>query len=187
MVDAQIRASRTVTAYETIVAAAQGGSPIPAAEAVADADPRVQELSRRLDEARLRADLARAKPGGGDKAAADEADVEANVLARHLEARRTAVTAKAKATLLEQAQARVAEARSDPESLVKKIDNLKADLGELANAMTVYHNLQEEQRALRDQLKSIREQIEAVMAIQSSAAATDIHWQQMPEVELPKR
>jgi hypothetical protein len=180
-IDAQMRTSRARAAFEVLSAAAQQGNAFPAAEAAAEADPRVQELTRRLEDARLRADLARTKPGGADKAAAEEADAEAKVLATHAEQRRSSVAARAKVALLEQAQARASEEAVQLETLTKRIDNLKDALGELGNAMVQYNNLQEEQKGLREQVRNVREQIENLMAIQSSAAASDVHWHQIPE------
>jgi capsular exopolysaccharide synthesis family protein len=52
--------------------------------------------------------------------------------------------------------------------------------------MVQYYNAQEEHKGLREQLKTIKEQIENVMALQSSAAAARVAWMTMPEKPMNK-
>jgi hypothetical protein len=188
-VDAELRTARARATLEAVSAAAQQGETPPALEAAVEAavmaDPRVAELTRRAEDARLRADLARAKPAGADKAVADEADAEARVLAAHAEGRRAAVAARAKAGGIEQARATLAQETAVLERLTKRVEQLKDDLGELSNATVQYYSLQEEQKGLREQLKTLREQLDHVMALSSSAALADVRWYQMPEAGLP--
>jgi tyrosine-protein kinase Etk/Wzc len=95
-----------------------------------------------------------------------------------------AARAKAKLIILEEYNQDFQAESGKLESLSKRVDNLKQDLGELSNAMVAYFNLQEEQRGLREQLKTIKEQIENVMALQSSASASRIQWHTPPETPM---
>ena len=70
------------------------------------------------------------------------------------------------------------------EGLTKKIENLKSDLGELSNAMVIYYALREEEKGIREQLTKIKEQIDAIMAVESSPAASRVAWMSMPETPM---
>jgi len=92
--------------------------------------------------------------------------------------------AKGKVAILEEMQQDAMSAASKLEGLNRKVTILKTDLGELNNNMVTYLTLKEEDRGLRDQLKSVREQIEAVMALQGSTSATTVQWKSPPQKPL---
>ena len=50
----------------------------------------------------------------------------------------------------------------------------------------LYLTLQEEQRGLREQLKTVREQIENVLSLQGTQAASTVQWKGQPEKPLNK-
>jgi capsular exopolysaccharide synthesis family protein len=67
------------------------------------------------------------------------------------------------------------------ESLTKRVDFLKADLGELSNSLVAYFSLQQEEKGLMEQLKTVKDNIENVMALQSARAAEIVKWNTLPE------
>ena len=94
---------------------------------------------------------------------------------------RAEARAMARNSILEKAQQDFVGAQSKVESLTKRIDSLKTDLGELSNSMLVYLNLQDEQRGLLNQIKQVREQIENVMAITAMSSASRVALYAPPE------
>ena len=94
--------------------------------------------------------------------------------------------AKGKVAILEEMQQEAIKDQTKAESLKQRVDKLKEDLGDLSNSMVAYMTLQEEQRGLREQRKTVMEQIENVMALQSNASATSVQWKAMPETPLNK-
>jgi capsular exopolysaccharide synthesis family protein len=93
-----------------------------------------------------------------------------------------AARAKARIAIIEDFKNESDELVTKAEALTKKVENMKNDLGELSNKALKFLNMQEEQRALREQLKNVKEQIENVMALSSSQSSARVAWAQMPEI-----
>jgi tyrosine-protein kinase Etk/Wzc len=94
--------------------------------------------------------------------------------------------AKGQIAILEELQQDMNGSKSKMEGLQAKVENLKAEIGDLNNSLVLYLTLQEEQRGLREQLKTVREQIENVMALQGTQAASTVQWKGQPEKPLNK-
>jgi capsular exopolysaccharide synthesis family protein len=90
--------------------------------------------------------------------------------------------AKARIALLEELKQDFDEAQTRYDALQKKVENMKNDLGELSNAMVKYLNMEQEQKGLREQQKTVKENIENVMALQASQGAARVVWANMPEI-----
>jgi septal ring factor EnvC (AmiA/AmiB activator) len=87
----------------------------------------------------------------------------------------------ARAARLEDLRAHAAAAQELVESLGKRAENLKMDLGDLANMAARYASKQDEVRSVRARLKEVQENIEQIMATQGGGSYSDIRWQTMPE------
>jgi capsular exopolysaccharide synthesis family protein len=190
-VEAQLMAGKAKASYDATDAAVRQGQDPPLTDVyVQKLAPFLANDEYQLQQAELERDLVAETRGTENpnyKALASRCErMRANYQQKYDQAR-----AKAKVIILEEmAQQYQAEA-GKLESLSKRVDNLKQDLGELSNAMITYFTLQEEQKALREQIKTVKEQIDNVMALQSSASASRVQWHTMPETPMnrsfPKR
>jgi len=93
---------------------------------------------------------------------------------------------KAKLGILEELQQTANAADAKYKGLTARVNNLREDLGELNNSMVDYYNMQQQERGLTEQLKTVREQIDSVMALQSAHAAETVVWATMPETPMNK-
>jgi len=89
--------------------------------------------------------------------------------------------AKARVTVREAADQEAAAAQSKSEALTSRINLLREELGELNDATAQYFNLQQQEKGLNEQLRAVKQQIDQIMAAQSSHAVADIQWHLMPE------
>ncbi len=89
---------------------------------------------------------------------------------------------RARNQLIEEARQEAASAEAVLKGVVARVQALKEDLGELNSAATQYAILRKEERAVSDQVRSTREQVEQIMALISSASAVEIRWHLHPEV-----
>lgn len=94
--------------------------------------------------------------------------------------------AKGQIAILEEMQQEVTSAKTKMDGLKSKVDALKDEIGDLNNSLVLYLTAQEEQRGLREQLKTVREQIENVLALQGMQSASTVQWRSMPEKPLNK-
>jgi uncharacterized coiled-coil DUF342 family protein len=182
-VDAQIAYGKAYAAFETLKAAVQAGQAPPTATATPE-DERLAALVRRLDDVEIRLEVAQARPADKDKGpdpAVADLRVETTSLQKKIQALRDEAAARTKVAAIEGAQQRMHQAATTLEALTKRVDFLKADLGELSNSMVAYANLQQEEKGLREQLRTVKEQIAQTMAAQASTAAAGIRWHQMPD------
>jgi hypothetical protein len=180
LVTKQMQWSNERAEYEALAAALREGKVPTAVDAVLAQDQRIADLQRRVDDADVRLAVAKTKVNEKDPAVT-EAEAADRLLKDKLEATRAEVVAKARATLLEEAQLRVNRSELTIQSLTKRLDLLKSDLGDLSNSMVLYYNLQEERKGLQQQLKEVTQQIESIMASRSSADLAGIRWHLQPE------
>jgi hypothetical protein len=199
-VEAQLKSDQANAAYKTLAQAQQNGQNLPGLDALVHSDARIQEFQRRLDDAELKLEIAKAKAetaaGGSDKPAAKapvakdstvkELQVETEYLRSKLDKLTSEAESKGKVALLEQSQARMTELKDIRDLLRSRVENLKAEIGDLNNSLILYRTLEEEQKGLRGQLKSVRDQIEQIMALQGTRALAGIRWHLMPEADLAK-
>lgn len=201
-IDAQAQSDKAAATYSAMSRAAQSGQNPPGLDAILASNTRIQEFQRHLDDAELRLEIARsksverpvpasdpldkgstAKPAATKDSAVADLLVETAYLRKKLDQLNSELTAKAKIQILEEAQQRVLESRTHSEQIKERVINLKDEIGDLTNSMVVYTTLEEEQKGLREQLKTVREQIEQIMAIQGRSSSLGIHWHIMPEVD----
>lgn len=201
-VDAQLRAAKAKSAYQAIVTALQQGHNPPELDEAIRSDPRIADYQHQLDDAQRRLEIAKSKSTEKELPATDplgkntpekqavskdpavaELQAETNYLQKKLDTLTSELTAKAKVSILEQAQLRATQATAEMESLAQKVEVLKNDLGDLSNMMVLYTTLQEEQKGLREQLRSVRAQIERIMSLQGTPGLAGIRWQLQPEAD----
>jgi hypothetical protein len=101
-------------------------------------------------------------------------------LSRLVQEQVEAQLALGKASAHSQQEATTAEARL--KDLNARVDNLKQDMGELSNSMIRYTTLQREEQGLTEQLRQVKQQIDSIMAMQSSKSLGEIRWHLYPEV-----
>jgi uncharacterized protein involved in exopolysaccharide biosynthesis len=89
---------------------------------------------------------------------------------------------KARASILEQAEQEAKAAEAHQHALATRVENLKQDMGDLSNTLVQYDTLKREEQALIEKLRLTKEQIDNIMALQSSASAVEIRWHLYPEV-----
>jgi capsule polysaccharide export protein KpsE/RkpR len=179
-VEAYIRAGQAKAALDASNAAMQQGATPPAAAARAENDAELRSLQARLSETELRLEAASTKVNENNPGAA-ELRTTAESLRKRIAARKEAALAAAKVSVLEEATANYNASALMLDTLSRRVDNLKQDLGELSNAMVAYLNLQEEHKGLREHLRVIKQRIETVMAEQASRESIDIHWHLTPD------
>jgi uncharacterized protein involved in exopolysaccharide biosynthesis len=180
-VEAQLFASKAFSVYEATAEALREGRSVPGLrEAVIKSSPFLSQDAQQLHQTEQERDLALSQQGADDakyKTLAKRADLMRAAYEKALDEARK----RASAELLEERQQEAAAARLKLESLSKRVDLLKQDLGDLSNSMVGYYNLQEEQKGLREQLKDVTQQIEKIMASRSSADLAGIRWHLQPE------
>src|SRR5258706_3024825 len=150
-------------------------------ELMARIDPSLSQERSQLQQVETERDLV-AGENGADNVKLKVVTQRAERMRARYEQRLEETGAKARAAVLEQAQqeAKLAEAREH--ALAARVDNLKQDLGELSNSLVAYDALKREEQGLVDQLRQIKQQLENIMALQSSASAVEIRWHLYPEV-----
>ncbi|MGC3957513.1 MAG: hypothetical protein QM813_06000 [Verrucomicrobiota bacterium] len=89
--------------------------------------------------------------------------------------------AKARIMILEEMAQDLQSAETKAEGLRLRVESLRSDIAGLANITLQYLNLKDEQRSLRESVKQIKEQIENVLALQSSAQSYRVSWMSQPE------
>jgi hypothetical protein len=181
LVDAQLKAGKAKATYDATQAAVQQGQDPALTEVyVEKIAPFLANDRRQLQQMEGERDALAEQKGAGDpayKIIASRCDrMRANYQQKYDAAR-----AKAKLIILEELNTDYQAENGKLEGLTKRVDNLKQDLAELANATVAYYNLQEEQKGLREQIRTIKQRIETVMAEQSSRENIDIHWHLTPD------
>jgi hypothetical protein len=99
-----------------------------------------------------------------------ELKVEIDAVRKKLETARSEAAAELRLQLLADSRNRAETATREAEAVHKRVENLKNDLGELSNAALKLNNMLDEQKGLRDQLRTIKTQIEEFMAQQPTPA-----------------
>jgi uncharacterized coiled-coil DUF342 family protein len=183
-VEAQVAVGRAEAAYQGLAEAAQRRQDTPGVwQFVPRVAPFLEKDRLAIHQSSVELEVLAAATGPEDpkyKALAKRLEV----MKKQYQTADDEARAKARVAVLEDAQTAFAAAKGKFEALTARVNSLKNDLGELSNSMVQYFALQEEQKGLTDQLRAVREQIENVMAIHSSAAATDVRWHLMPEAGL---
>jgi capsular exopolysaccharide synthesis family protein len=183
-VEAQLLAGKAEAAYQATASAIQQGQDPPGI------DKMMMMTNQMLmnDHAQIQAIqvelLVMADSSGVDNPRYKSLSKRLDIMKKNYQQANDEARAKAKVAILEEMQQEYAAAKGKLEGLTARVNNLKNDLGELSNSMVQYYALQEEQKGLTDQLKAVREQIENVMALQSSQAAARVTWMTMPETPL---
>jgi uncharacterized protein involved in exopolysaccharide biosynthesis len=180
-VDAQLRAGKAKAEYDALENATKQGNTPPAVLAQAENDPEVRRLQQTLGETELRIETASTKVNENNPTVA-ELRATADALRKRIAARQDALVTRARSVALDEAKMHVDASAMALEILSKRVDNLKQDLAELSNATVAYYNLQAEEKGLREQLRVIKQQIETVMAEQTTRESIDIHWHLAPDV-----
>ena len=144
-------------------------------------DPFLQQERSQLQQVEIERDSL-AEQNGADSAKLKAMTQRAQKMRALYEKRVEETRAKARTAILEQAQqdAKLAETRLH--ALTDRVDNVKQDLGELSNSLVKYDTLKREEQGLVDQLRQVKQQIDNIMALQSSASAVEIRWHLYPEV-----
>ncbi|HEY7120061.1 MAG TPA: hypothetical protein VH475_25970 [Tepidisphaeraceae bacterium] len=180
-IEALLAAGKARALHEAAKAAVDHGQdPLGTQELMQRISPFLRNDQEQLQQVETELPLLAAKVGT-EHAQYKEVAKRRDVLQERYQKRSEEARVKAREMILEQMQqdAGIAQARAD--SLNKRVENLKMDLGELSNSLLVLSHLQEEDKALTEQLRNLRRQIESIVAEQSSTALTDIHWHLMPE------
>jgi hypothetical protein len=202
MINAQAQSDKATASYTALSRAVQSGQNPPGLDTILAGNARIQELQRHLDDAELRLEIARSKSGEKAGGAADPLDkgstakpasakdsavaellVETAYLRKKLDLLTSEATAKAKVQLLEEVEQRAQESKNTLNALRERVASLKDEIGDLNNSLVLYMTLQEEQTGLREQLRSVRQQIEQIMALQGRNSSIGIHWHIEPEAE----
>jgi len=202
LVDAQLRAEKLKGAFETVYRAVQQGQMPPGVDEAVLANVRIQELQRKLDDAELRLEIAQSRSSekdgkakdpltkespSGDVAGKDSAlsdlKTEVTYLQKKVSTLSSEVAARAKVSYLEQSQQRASEAEGNRAGLAVRAEALKQELGDLNNMRILFAAMEDEQKDLRAQLKSVKLQIDQVAMLQSSTMVGGIRWHMQPEAE----
>jgi hypothetical protein len=162
----QIEAGRAKEYYERLFNMLQEGKDPPEIARAVRADDYVRELRRRVDDLEIRRDVLTAK-GGNENAALMELKAEIAAVRKKLDAAKADAAAQVRVETLDKAKDRFETIQSEYDAVSKRTENLKADVGELANAQLKLSRMLEEEKGLREQLMALKLQIENVLAEQT--------------------
>ncbi|HSI35721.1 MAG TPA: hypothetical protein VK986_19220, partial [Tepidisphaeraceae bacterium] len=81
----------------------------------------------------------------------------------------------------ERSRTRYEAAQTLTESLAKRVDSLKMDMGELSNSAVSITTVERERDRLTAQIGAVREQIEQIMASTAVNAYTELRWHIPPD------
>lgn len=171
-IEAQLNAGRALADYHAAQAATTGGKRPAGVEDRVAADPRIVRLRDQLDDARIALD-------SGGNAAEARRKVDA------IQSRLQAVTAELLAvesvnrlaSLKESSEAEM----SRLEGISKRVDNLKMDLGEIANLQLLFEIHQEDAARARERIGKLKEEIDQIMAVVATGQMVDVRWHLHPE------
>jgi capsular exopolysaccharide synthesis family protein len=139
------------------------------------------------DEANIRAmevELEVATDGGTESPRYKNIKKRVDLMKQNYQQKMDDAKVRAKVSVLDEYGQIVQSETSKLDALNSKVNNLKNDLGELSAAMVTYYTLQDEQRGLLQQIKEVKQQIENVMALQTSNQAMTAQWFAQPEKPL---
>jgi capsular exopolysaccharide synthesis family protein len=179
-VDAQLMYGKAYSAFESTKAAVQSGQDPPMMEQyVHELAPFLVNDEYQLRQIELERDIA--AETGTESTRYKQLAKRADIMRANYQQALDAARVRAKVAIIENMQQDMNKAATKLESLTKRVDFLKADLGELSNSLVAYFSLQQEEKGLMEQLKTVKDNIENVMALQSARAAEIVKWNTLPE------
>ena len=181
-VDAQLAFGKASGHLKTIADSLQEGkSPEGTDEMMLRMDPTLQQDANQLQQMEIERELL-ADQNGADNAKLKTATQRVEKMRANYEKRVEETRIKARNAILEHAQQEAASAEAKLKALTNRVDNLKQDMGELSNSLIQYTTLQREEQGLTEQLRQVKQQIDSIMAMQSSKTLGEIRWHLYPEV-----
>jgi hypothetical protein len=181
-VKAQLQLGKAQGAYKTLAESIQQGQfPPQVDELMTRIDPFLLQERSQIQQVEIERDLL-AEQNGADSAKLKAVTQRAEKMRAIYEKRFEETRTKARVAILEQAQQEAKAAEAKEHALGMRVDNLKQDLGELSNSLVQYESLKREEQGLVERLRLIKQQLENIMAMQSSSSAVEIRWHLYPEV-----
>lgn len=180
MIDAQLEAGRARAGYDAAVTAtATGGRPAGVEEAVSR-EQRLVRLRDQLDDASIALEAALGAAGEKD-ASVTAARGKVEAIRKRFEKVKEELVAEGSARRLADLKEAAEVQMSRLEGISKRVDNLKMDIGELANAQSQLRLLEEESVKTREQIGEWKEAVRRIMAETALGRIVDVRWYLRPE------
>ena len=181
-VNAQLALGKAAAQLKTIADLLhEGQSPDGTDEMMLRLDSTLQQEATQLQQMEIERELL-ADQNGADNVKLKMASQRVEKMRAAHEKRVEETRIKARNAILEHAQQEAANSEAKVKGLAVRVDNLKQDMAELSNSLIQYATLQREEQGLTEQLRQVKQQIDSIMAMQSSKALGEIRWHLYPEV-----
>ena len=174
----QRNATEAASTFKSVVDSLNEGQDPQAVSREIAQDPDVQQAKRILNEVEFRL---------GDAAQLGDKHKEVIKLKRmrdeqqiKLENAIAAVRAKTTAAIVEGLRSQKDMTESQLKAIADKVDAVKADLGDLTNAMNQYLTIKDDEETTREMLKQVTDQIDQINQ-QSNADTSTVAWATRPE------
>jgi polysaccharide biosynthesis transport protein len=162
-------------AYESMDAQIRQGIDPAQVEEMVERDMSV--MSYKDSMVRLKVAIEAMTMAGSDSRQRRELELQREAFGRELEDIRGEKRAQARVALLEGAKTQAQQAKELADTDAKKVEQLKQKLGDLAIAMSDYLSITDELASAREDLKDIKQQLDA---LGSGAAQSPVVWAQRP-------
>jgi chromosome segregation ATPase len=166
-IDQEIDAERSRETYQRLTKAAEQKAELPEIARAVRADEYVRELRRRLDDVEIRRDVLTGKGIAKENPSVAELKSEIDAVRKKLDNAKAEAAAELRAQLLADSKNQLDSTQRRFEATSRRVELLKSDLGDLSNQALNLSNKLDEQRQLREQLITTKQQIEQLMAEQS--------------------
>jgi hypothetical protein len=185
-VDARLAYEKSQTAYQAAVEAVKSGRAVPGEDrmspwVIPGCNPYLTEDHKQLRQSEVERD-ALAEKMGAENEAYQRVLKRVQRMREQFEKDREEAMTKARAAIVEDLKQEAEAAKGRFNSLTARVDGLRDQVGDLSNATVQYATLEREEKGLSEQIRSVKEQIEQVVALQSSAGVGEIRWHLYPEV-----
>jgi uncharacterized protein involved in exopolysaccharide biosynthesis len=181
-IEAQLQLGKAQGTLKALAEATQQGQyPPQVDELMARMEPSLSQERSQLQQVETERDLL-VEQNGADSARLKALTQRAEKMRAQYDKRFEESRTKARASILEQAEQEAKAAEAHQHALATRVENLKQDMGDLSNTLVQYDTLKREEQALIEKLRLTKEQIDNIMALQSSASAVEIRWHLYPEV-----
>lgn len=159
---------------------AEGRDPADVEQAVSR-DPAIYQYQQQVDALDAQIQTAELKLGP-DHSTVKALQRQRDLWQQKLDDKKAEVRARSRIMFLDGLRGQVAQGQESLNSLSKRIDEIKSDLGQLNADMNIYLVRKDEEKDLLDNIKQVEQQLEVVAQTQSAQDLSGLSWMARPGV-----
>lgn len=174
-------ASSAKSAYEAAAADAQKGEVPPKVQDFVEHDPTVMNTKAQLDQIELNLQSLGGQLGNENQTM-KRLQQQKDYLTQKLADARSEAKMLAGSTYIDNLKEQASEAQQAADTIDKRINTVKSDLGELNATMNVYLNRKDEEKNILEEMKKIDAELSGLQQINQAQDLSAVAWMSQPDI-----